>query len=162
MTDYKKQGKRNRINGAIFEKRVREDLESKGWIVSRWGNNIEFQKYNSEEVSGIHVNGKFIYGKLIQAKSNRFLMRSTGFPDFIAFTYANSNATWPIENYDKTFYISGINAIIGVEVKINGYLDPTEREKCRWLLKNNIFSRILIASKLKISNRIKIKYEEFK
>ncbi|KKN19170.1 hypothetical protein LCGC14_0948560, partial [marine sediment metagenome] len=35
-------GKRSRAQGQRFEKRVREDLEKKEWIVDRWTNNIEF------------------------------------------------------------------------------------------------------------------------
>ena len=37
--------------------------------------------------------------------------------------------------------------IIGVEVKSNGYLDEVERDMCRWLIQNNVFSEILIAKK---------------
>ena len=42
MVDYKKQGKKNRQAGARFELKVRKDLESKGWIVDKWSNNVEF------------------------------------------------------------------------------------------------------------------------
>ena len=48
--DKKKQGKKNRAAGAAFELRVRKDLESQGWIVDKWSNNVEhvikFDKYN--------------------------------------------------------------------------------------------------------------------
>ena len=54
----------------------------------------------------------------------------TGFPDFIAFRRKD-------EYYE----------IIGVEVKSNGWLDKTEKEKMKFLLEKNIFSRILIAKK---------------
>ena len=64
--DYKKQGKRNKASGADFEKRVRADLESKGWIVSKWQNNIK-------------------EGKCVPAKPGRYRMMQTGFPDFIAY-----------------------------------------------------------------------------
>ena len=37
--------------------------------------------------------------------------------------------------------------VIGVESKMDGKLDKIEKQKCRWLLKNNIFSKILIAQK---------------
>jgi len=49
--------------------------------------------------------------------------------------------------------------IIGVECKSNGYLTPEEREKCKWLLENKIFSKILIARKGK--KRGEIIYEDF-
>lgn len=44
MKDPKKvkQGKRNLAKGRRFELKVRKDLEEKGWIVSKWMNNVEF------------------------------------------------------------------------------------------------------------------------
>ena len=48
---------------------------------------------------------------------------------------------------------------IAVEVKSNGYLKPEEKEKCEWLLENNIFSKILIVKKGK--KRGEIIYEEY-
>ena len=41
MTDFKKQGRLNKQRGKLFEKLVREDLEKKGWIVSKWNNQIK-------------------------------------------------------------------------------------------------------------------------
>lgn len=38
-----KQGKKNRAAGARFERKVREDLEAKGWIISKWQNQVEFE-----------------------------------------------------------------------------------------------------------------------
>jgi hypothetical protein len=49
--------------------------------------------------------------------------------------------------------------IIGIEVKSKGYLDAIERDMCRWLLENRIFSRILIAKKG--DKRGKIEYTDF-
>ena len=49
--------------------------------------------------------------------------------------------------------------IYGVECKSNGKLDKEEKEKCKWLLSNNIFSKILIASKGK--KRGSIDYKQF-
>lgn len=66
MIDYVKQGKRNRVAGLRFEKKVREDLISKGWIVSKWQNNIKDNK-------------------CVSASPGRFRMMQTGFPDFIAY-----------------------------------------------------------------------------
>lgn len=37
-------GKKARASGARFELKVRKDLESKGWIVSKWMNQVEFEK----------------------------------------------------------------------------------------------------------------------
>lgn len=72
----------------------------------------------------------------------------SGFPDFIAFRWmykdipkvVSSNTTIEKETY-------GMYRIIGVEVKSNGYLTKEEKEKCSWLIDNNIFSKILIAMK---------------
>lgn len=71
MVDYKAQGKRNKASGADFERRVRKDLESDGWIVSKWQNNVDFDE--------AHI------GKCVPAKPGRFRMMQTGFPDFVAY-----------------------------------------------------------------------------
>jgi len=73
-------------------------------------------------------------------------MNSGGFPDFLAYKLLN------IEDFK----------IIGVECKSNGYLDPEERKKCRWLLENKIFSKILVAKKKKEGRKVVVKYLEFK
>ena len=70
------------------------------------------------------------------------LIIGTGFPDFIAF-----------RRHEKNY------EIIGVEVKINGILSKTEKEKCIWYLKKGIFSRILIAKKA--MKRGQIEYVDF-
>ena len=74
-------------------------------------------------------------------------MLGAGFPDFIAFRLKG-------ENYE----------VIGVEVKTDGYLSSVEQEKCKWLLDNKVFGKILIASRDKdiLSGQIEIKYKEFK
>ena len=143
-----KQGKKNRAAGQRFELKVRKYLESKGWVVDRWSNQVELYKENSIEVSG-KLGGPF--GKLIPAKS-RFNMRTTGFPDFIAFRLVTFIAK--VAKVDLPVY-----EILGIEVKSNGYLKPEEKEKCKWYLNNNIFSKILIASKGE--KRGEIVYKEF-
>ena len=87
-------------------------------------------------------------GKLIPAKRKynpyrKVLGIGTGFPDFIAFKQKG-------KSYE----------VIGVEVKRNGWLDKSEKEKCKWYLKNKIFSKILIAKKGK--KRGEIEYIDFK
>jgi len=67
----------------------------------------------------------------------------TGFPDFICFKRKGR-----------------LYEIIGVEVKANGWLDKSEREKCKFLLDKKIFNRILIARKGE--KRGKIEYIDFK
>ena len=98
-------------------------------------------------------------GRLISAKRKfnpfmKALSIGVGFPDFIAFKETPPKVGNLIEN-TRGFY-----EIIGVEAKLNGYLDKEERAKCNWLLDNHIFSRILIAKKSK--ERGKIDYAEFR
>lgn len=64
--------------------------------------------------------------KFIPAKGNRFFMRTCGFPDFICWNKAGP--------------------VIGIECKTNGTLSSDEIKKCDFLLNNNIFTQILIAS----------------
>lgn len=66
MIDKVKQGKRNKRMGADFERRVRKDLEEKGWIVSKWQNTIK-------------------NNKCVGASPGRFRMMQTGFPDYIVY-----------------------------------------------------------------------------
>ena len=144
MIDYKKQGKKNRESGQRFELKVRKDLEKIGWVVDRWSNNVS--DYPEENINLPSEERKD--RKLVPAKS-RFGMRTTGFPDFIAFRLVVVGDSG-IASYE----------IFGVECKSNGYLDKIEKAKCKWLLENNIFSKILIAKKGK--KRGKIEYVEFK
>jgi hypothetical protein len=154
-----KQGKINRKKGREFEKLVQKDLESKGWIVARWTKNIEFDDSCPDKIDGCLV--LHHKGKLIDAKSNRFNMRTCGFPDFICYKIIK------IQGIDIE---QSIYAVVGVECKSNGYLDKEEREKCKWLIENKIFEKILIASKdypkenINLPQRkrkIIIKYKEF-
>ncbi len=166
-TDYKLQGKKNRKSGADFERRVRADLNSKGWIVDKWGNNVEFGGSilvpSKDKLIGVDFAKD--HGRLIQAKNkwagpNRPMMMGAGFPDFIAFKLVPdvliNTPTTP------TYKVNHLYEVIGVECKVNGYLKPEEKEKCQWLLDNHIFSKILIASKTKEGRKIIVKYKEFK
>ena len=105
---------------------------------------------------------------------------NSGFPDFLVFKKQGSMYPWAgafhtltntePDHFDKDFNELEYNKehenirtyeIIGVESKITGKLDKEEKEKCDWLLKNNIFSKILIASKTKVKNKIVVRYEEY-
>ena len=149
--DYKKQGKRNRVAGAKFEKRVREDLESKGWIVSKWQNNVNF----TAKIIPIHPDPKIRdmdkrlkpLGKCVPSKPGRFKMMQTGFPDFIVYREGN--------NFSPYFEIQF------VECKTNGYLSKEEKEKAKWYLKNNYCSKFLIAKKVKKGRKVVVEYKEF-
>ena len=160
MIDYKKQGKKNRAIGADFERRTRKDLESKGWIISRWGNNIELipikvkKEFLKEQIE-LRVGHKILdeevptqedfYGKLIPAKSTRFRSNTHGFPDFISYRRLFGEA------YEIAF----------VECKTNGYLSQIEKEKAKWYLENKLCSKFFIAYKTKIKNRVKVEYKTF-
>lgn len=128
-------GKKSRSSGIRFESKIRTDLESMGWIVSKWMNTVDYDK-----------EGKI--GKLVPSKRkfnpySKVLVIGTGFPDFICFKKNN-------ENYK----------VIGVEVKKNGYLNQIEKGMCNWLLDNKIFSKILVAKNGK--KRGEIIYFDFK
>jgi|TARA_Y100000310_G_scaffold141354_1_gene140786 hypothetical protein len=131
---YSKQGKINRQSGAKFELKVRENLEKDNWIIDKWTNNVDLE------------NKKLVKAKRKFNPFMKILGIGTGFPDFIGFKLLNKN------KYE----------IIGIEVKKNGYLDKSEREKCKWLLDNKIFSKILIAKSIKDGKRINIEFIDFK
>jgi hypothetical protein len=65
----------------------------------------------------------------------------TGFPDFVCFERRGD-----------------LYKVIGVEVKMNGNLSRVEKEKCKFYLDNGIFSEILVASKMKVKNRVRVEY----
>lgn len=129
-------GKRAKASGARFELKVRKDLESKNWIVSKWMNNV---RYDKDYCGLIPAKHKFRGSGIPMAIG-------TGFPDFICFKQIIGIPTGYI--------------IHGVEVKSNGRLKPEEKEKCSWLLKNKIFSKILIAKKIKVGRRVAVEYKE--
>lgn len=175
-----KRGKKSRAQGGMFEKRVRADLEEKGWVIDKWTNNVEFEPIAESirkqiELTGSGwLNGKV--GKLVQAKPKflfinggmRMVGNSSGFPDFIAMRVAYDligvNGINPKTN--KKYYTQEnrlkIRKVIGVESKMTGELDREEKEKCRWLLDNGIFDEIMIAEKTKVKNRVVIVYHDFK
>lgn len=186
-----KRGKKSKAQGAAFELRVRKDLEEKGWIVDKWSNNVELTMMDkgidiekeiqeNEDVKIIAKRYSQLFGKLIPAKpAYAFnpklkmripLARGTGFPDFIAFTefevYGKSNygTNRELKQFRDLPEYEGIfrfKEVIGVESKMDGKLDKEEKEKARWLLDNHIFSKILIAEKTKVKNKIVIVYHDF-
>ena len=120
-------GLKSRKIGDDTERRVWYDLLSKGFIASKWHNNVDLEK-----------------NMICIAKPGRFKRTTTGFPDFIYFKIEDK-----IER-----------EIIGLEVKTNGGLSKIEKQKCEWYLKNNVFSKIQIASRIKEKGRIKIVYSD--
>ena len=167
MVDKVKQqrGKRIRIQGQEFEKRVRKDLEKKGWIVDKWSNNLDYPENNinlpskeRKDFKMIQAKPKFVYNPGL--KRRIMIGNSSGFPDFICFP-----KIWE----ERDLYLGEVMAhcgsmvhqtIIGVESKMTGKLDKLEKEKCKWLIKNKIFSKILIASKIKVGRKVEVEYKE--
>ncbi|MDA3836007.1 MAG: hypothetical protein PF542_00130 [Nanoarchaeota archaeon] len=131
--NYSKQGTANKRRGLLFETKVREDLESKGWIVTKWMNTVDFDR---DKVAPARRK----YNPFTKA-----LSIGTGFPDLLCF---KKNG----ERYD----------VIGVEVKSTGLLDQMEKGQCLWYLTKKVFPRILIARKKKEGARVNIEYEDFK
>jgi len=160
--DYKAQGKRNRASGLRFEKKVREVLESYGWIVSKWQNNVEF---TARIISLLDTKEKREFeekifpplGKCIPAKMGRFRTNQNGFPDFFVYRIRNRILiNIPLKD------IRPENEIIFVECKCNGRLSKDEKQKAQWYLKHNYCSRFFVAFRTKIKNRIIVNYKEFK
>jgi hypothetical protein len=179
-----KKGRVSKAQGNAFELRVREDLEEKGWVVDKWTNNVEFIKeideIKSNKMANHYLQGQVDYltnvvkgafrGNLARAKNKwagpgRPMMMGAGFPDFIAFKEImgfpdkKDECILCCDGYNDTTY--GGNIIIGVESKLTGELDKQEKEKCKWLLDNKIFSKILIAQKTKVKNKVVIVYHDF-
>ena len=152
-------GKRSRAAGRRFEAKVRADLEKMGWIVDKWTNTVDYDR-----------EGKI--GKVVPAKRKynpfkRAMAIGTGFPDFICFRTIDKNNEETINGTPiPEIYLEknkkNLFEVIGVEIKSNGYLDRKEKGMCFWLLKNKIFSRILIARKKKDGRKIEVEYKEFK
>lgn len=148
MVDKKEQGRKNRKSGVAFELKVRKDMEKQGWIVSKWTNNVsDYPEGNINLPTEQREDRKLIPAKRKYNPFMKALSIGVGFPDFIAYQEMKSmNEIAPYQ-------------IVGVEVKSNGKLDKGEKEKCRWLLENRIFSNIVIASKGE--KRGEIIYTEF-
>ncbi len=72
MIDHKKQGRKNNLDGAKFELKVRRMFEDEGWIVSKYQNNINL---DTDEI--VMAKGYYIPG--------RGLTLGKGFPDFVMF-----------------------------------------------------------------------------
>ena len=161
MINKKIQGKKNKASGARFELKVRKDLESKGWIVDKWSNNVEFEQIEYP----VDSNCGFTEGKLIPAKRkyNPFkgvFVIGTGFPDFIAFKILEREGIYCMVETNQKNTREFLYEVIGVESKSNGYLDKEEKGKMDWLLQNHVFSKILVAMKDK-NKRGGIIYKEY-
>lgn len=127
------QGRKNRARGALFENKVREDLELKGWTVTKWMNTVDNER-------DCVVASKRKYNPFTKA-----LVIGTGFPDLLCFKKDG-------DGYD----------VVGVEVKSRGGLTQIEKGMCIWYLEKKIFPKIIIAKKKKEGRRIVVAYEDFR
>lgn len=175
-------GRSARALGADFELRVRKDLEEKGWVVSKWPNQVESNYCKCKKLSfALHTcyecGKKFEHGSLSH-KADKHLVPAkhkfqqngipfsigVGMPDFICLKqikdlegkFFRKILIDEIEDKEPLLY-----EVVGVECKTNGTLSKEEKEKCRWYLKNNIFSKIKIAEKTKVKGKIVIVYHDF-
>lgn len=155
--ERRQQGKRNKINGNIWEGKVRADLESKSWFVTKFQNNVEFFEGDNIKgsITGIDLPAKMIPCKRKFNPYNKVMTIGTGFPDFIIWRIQQIGDT-----KTNTVFISF--DVCAVECKSNGYLDKIEKGKCKWYLDNKVFNQILIASKKKEGRKVIIEYKEFK
>jgi len=94
------QGKRNKRVGAAFETKTRKLFEEKGWIVSKWNNNIDLQTDEMKPAGNHYIPG-------------RGLTTGKGFPDFVMFQ----------------IYTPSLYKLIFVECKTNNLLTKEEKMK---------------------------------
>lgn len=128
-----KRGKLSRQRGMLFELKVREDLEKKGWIITKWMNTVDFER-------DIVAPARRKYNPFTKS-----LSIGTGFPDLLCF---KKNG----ELFD----------VLGVEVKTNGSIDKFEKGQAIWYLEKGIIPKILIAKKKKEGRKIEIEYIDFR
>jgi hypothetical protein len=177
-----KEGRTSRAAGKDFEKRVQADLESKGWIVFRNSNDVEFMEGVITKISGdpnvikgtdTITNTPYKDGIFKQAKTKwNFYTKmpmslQSGFPDFVCIKICQNYVV--IESENDNPYPSHATKFLNdysrkafevqfVECKTNGLLDKKEKEKIEWI-KNNLKIPVIIAIKQKEKGRIKIEYE---
>jgi hypothetical protein len=134
--EKRKRGKKSRASGKKFENKVREDLESRGYIVCKWTNTVDL------------VNRKLIAAK---AQYNPFFKRivgeGSGFPDYIAFKKKEGN-----------YVLFGVES---KKIEAKTKLDKKEREMATWLLDNNVFPKIYVAVPIKRGRKTQVVYQKF-
>ena len=106
VTDFKKQGKKNRLKGKKFEVDTYKKFSEEGWAVTKWRNQIDLQ---TDEI--IPAKNHYLPG--------RGNVMGSGFPDFVMFR---------IDDDFKHLY-----EVMFVECKISNKLDKTEKLKMQAL-----------------------------
>ena len=173
--------------GADFERRTRKDMEGKGWIISKWQNNVDLLTHIDTKYvnSKKGILGKALYDspRCIAAKQGFYRLTSTGFPDFIAYKLIDKIWNGLVDEEKQKRLIEcghegvssfvnntgtsehsteGAPDIIFIECKVNGKLDKIEKIKAKWYLENNYCSKFFIAYKEKEGRKVVVKYKEFK
>ena len=124
------QGKRNRRKGLEFGRKVKKDLESQGWIVTKWNNNLkEVEKYKNDNEAKFDI--KYNDYKCVASKPGPFRQMQTGFPDFMAF---------------KPSHLPNLYEVDFIECKVNGRMKKEENAKAQWYLNSNYCNEFWIAS----------------
>jgi hypothetical protein len=138
-----KLGKKTRAAGKRFEKLVEKDLESQGWIVVKWGKQVEFFPFSDKNVIAKAKDDNSILGRLINCKpkfnffTKSLMMNSGGFPDFLCIKWCNhsiSPNTWA--ELQRLDLLGKLFEVQLVESKINNKLDKEEKEKMAWIEEN--------------------------
>lgn len=117
--------------GARFEVEVWRDMQKKDVVCTKWHNNVDLEN-----------------DALVITRPGPFKRTSTGFPDYLAY-------------HKEINKPNSTDSVFGIECKCSGTLDKIEKLKCKWLLENSIFKYILIAERLKVKNKVVIKYTNF-
>jgi hypothetical protein len=134
----------------VFKKKVKVKMGAKS---RAGGSQFEARVRRDLEEKGWIVDkwsNNISEGKLIPCRRkfnpfNKVMTIGTGFPDFVCFEKRGD-----------------LYKVIGVEVKMNGNLSRVEKEKCKFYLNEGVFSEILVASKKKVKNRVRIEYVDVK
>ena len=131
-------GKKARASGMRFELSVRKDLEEKGWIVSKWQNNVEF----TGKVDGSFEFGEGIYilespntaGKL---EYNTFLIQG-GYHLIRTFPLSGTRVKQKGIHFSlKAGFVVGLG---GNKWELNG-VELTDSPKAKF---NQVFARLTI------------------
>jgi len=156
------QGTKSRKQGKAFELKVRHDLEDKGWIVTKWQNDVQFgagsvlvDTATMDSNKGILGTAMCNSGKIIPAKHQfnpftKAMSAGNGFPDFVCFKKADCH----LDGFVAERFI-----IQFVESKMTGKLSKVEKEKLEWLELN---TKIPCYISKKGEKRGAIIYESFK
>lgn len=118
-------GKKSRAAGKLFELKVRHNLEERNWIVTKWENQVDFEK------------NKIIPAKKIFNPFTKSLSSGNGFPDFEARCFIKDK--W---------------VVIAVESKMSKYLDQKEKDLFNWYIEHKVFDHFIIAYKNKLNHLV--------